>query len=224
MLMGDGCLAKNSKGKRVYLIIEHGPSQDGYARHKAEFLRQYSEWVKVTDKVTNQHGGNYKTTRVVARLPDGVLRHLNKFDRVYRDNKEKIFSDYAASRITLLGLMYWFIDDGTAHVKDYYNESKKAMVTQRVFRLGTYGLDKASKKRVSDCFEKRFGIKTNVIKAGGGRTLHSFPVKEMKKLIDILSPYLSDIPKCVRYKFDMRYKEDPIYSRWSSEEAFSAQP
>lgn len=216
MLMGDGCLSKNNNGKRIYLIIEHGPKQAAYAQHKASFLKQHSIWVNVSKRDTKQFGGEYIVTTVRARLRPGVLRHLNKFDRVYRDNTTKVFSAYVARRITALGLFYWFMDDGTSSVSEV-TKPKRNMTLSRTYRLGTYGFDDVSKRRITECLRNRFGIETKIIKAGSGRTLHNLGVKGMRQLIEVVNPYLSSVPKCMRYKFDMQYQNDNKYSRWSAD-------
>lgn len=224
MLLGDGHLAdRNKNGKRKYLVIAHGPKQASYAYHKAEFLKQHSEWVRSKQMDTKQFGGSYIVTEVRAKLNPGVLRHLNKFDRMYRaGDRKKVFSAYVARRISALGLMYWYLDDGLSFVKTTISDSGSKK-TSRIFRLCTYGFDDVSKRRISECLKNRFGIESKIIKTGEYKQ-HALGVDGMRQFIDVISQYLSSVPKCMRYKFDMRYENDGQYSRWSTQASNAGLP
>lgn len=218
MLLGDGCLTKSKNGQRQYLVIEHGPKQDGYARYKAEFLRQHSRRITVkTKKTKTDWDDEYTTTVVRANINKCVVRHLNKFDRLYFDNRTKIASKYVMRRINAMGLLFWFMDDGTASVTLSKNK-KGYLITNRFFRLGTYGFDAASKRNISRCLKDRFNIHSNVTKAGH-LTLHNLGVKGMQQYIDAVRPHLNMVPRVMRYKFTMEYPDEEkalMYSPWGT--------
>lgn len=227
MLLGDGCLTQPKKRGNTYLVIEHGPKQAGYAYYKSEFLKQHCDHVSVKQRTRKQFGGDYLVTRVCARMKPNVLRHITKFERFYNSDRKKIASTYVLRRITPIGLIFWFMDDGTASVKSR-TTAKGYKVTDRTFRLGTYGFDDVSKARISAALKNRFGIDTKVIKSGDGNSLHNLGVHGMRQLIDVVRPHLRMVPRVMRYKFDMKYPEGSgleHYSPWlqKSQAALSAQ-
>lgn len=220
MLLGDGHLQKNKGGERRHLVIEHGYKQNAYAKYKARFLAEHSDNVTVKTKtVKMSFDPTYKVVVVRAKLKGNVLRHLNKFDRIYVDNDKKIASKYVMRRITAMGLMFWFMDDGTSSIV-----RNSAGALTRTFRLCTYGFDDSSKERISVCLRDRFGVDSRIIKVGN-YTVHNLGVKGMKQLIEVVRPHLSMVPKSMRYKFSMDYADskNSVYSPWGNIR-FQAEP
>lgn len=224
MLLGDGSL--NKKSGRRKLVIQHGPKQEAYAIYKAEYLKQFCDNVKVYSYLRKNMintTGDYLITEVNAWLKPHTYRHFNKFNRLYIEQEEgqvkKIVSKYFSERITPLGLLFWWMDDGMLSVRERIETRPHKTVglkwLDRHSTLSTHSFDEKSMENVSRCLD-RFGIENKIVNSYK-YTIHRISTDGMKQLINTVRPYLGCVSDCMKYKFDMKYKNDIKYSPFSKE-------
>ena len=112
-------------------------------------------------------------------------------------------------RLTPLGLLLWWLDDGSLTV----HEKKNKVSTARFGYLCTEAFDREGNVILAEALFNKFGLETRIhIDRGGilGPEKVYFRLYlnavAMRKLIDIVRPYIDQIPECMLYKVNMRYK------------------
>jgi hypothetical protein len=170
-------------------------------RHGVRSSSRYDFW-----KNTNYGRMQYST--VVLWVGD--RGRFEKFNRLFDDDGQKRASTYLLERITPLGLLFWYLDDGQLHV------SFKGYKANRFAYLNIQGFADADQDRIQSMFQHRFGITTNFHWNNGKRRLH-FPATSFRKFYDLVRPWLEVIPKEFGYKFNMQYRP----TRLSNSEEFT---
>ena len=115
------------------------------------------------------------------------------------DNKKHL-SDYILFRITSLGLLFWWLDDGTLHV------SHKDGRTKRFGYLSTENFSEFDNEKLVKMLKKRFDVETRIHHYRGYCRIY-INATNFRKLFDLWKPYLPDICEEMRYKLNPRYGE-----------------
>ena len=183
-LLGDGYINRRqlSNGEYRYRYQEiHTIKQKDYALDKSKILDNVAtiKNSSIIKSVNNKKFG-YITIRSLDSLS------LKKYHNLFYKNKRKIITKAILDILTPLGIAYWFMDDGTY---DYW--SKWTHLSTNSFSLQEH-------KLIKDWFEKEHHLKCNIAKDGRGWGYYiRFNVKETKKFIDLIRPY---IHKSMTYK------------------------
>lgn len=135
-------------------------------------------------------------------------RHFEKYGRIYnRDTGKREVSSYVLDRITPLGILFWYLDDGCLSVR----ETKGGSVDRRGL-LSTQAFSLEDNLKIQTMFRERFGITTNVHKARGPKKQGSplyyrqyLNAKNTRKLFDLFEDLLQFVPKGFDHKFNMKY-------------------
>ncbi len=194
LLLGDGCLSKNSN----WITINHTNKQREYVKFLCALCHKTGlEYKARFDYELVTTYGTYMYSNVRIKIPS--TRHFRLNNRFYDENNKKIVSEYVLSRISPMGLMLWFMDDGCLSV------SKKPTKTCRQATLATHGFSLKENELIQKVFRDRFDINVKIHKDRQLFKLY-FSATDFRKFIDVIRVYLPLIPKNMRYKFDMKYE------------------
>lgn len=219
LLLGDGWIQNlRTKRKNKQLVIQHSMKQETYMNWLEEIFKnwniyRYSHYNQ--SKIASF--GELQYCTLCGDIPD--LRHFLKFNRFYDDNFKKRISEYVLKRITPLGLLFWFLDDGCLSVSKRKSLSKEITEGYRMSRFATISTNSFSYNdhlTAQKIFKDRFNIDLKIHQGNkNGKTFYRlyFSAENFRKFYDIIRPYLSYIPKELYYKFDMKYSERLIKTK-----------
>jgi hypothetical protein len=155
------------------------------------------------DFVKKTNYGEYTYSGISIHTPK-VDQHFKSYNRFFDSTGKKIASEYVLKRISPLGLLFWFLDDGCLSV----STKKDGKSTVRQATLATQGFSYQDNERIQKIFLSRFGIETKIHK---DKTYFKqyLSATEFRKFYDLVRPYLNMVPKDMRYKFNMKYVANP---------------
>ena len=119
-----------------------------------------------------------------------------------------------------LGLLLWWLDDGSLSVHQKSNGS-----ISRFGYLNTQGFDLEGNQLIGRALHEKFGLETNVhvdSKTGFAKSDHYriyLNATNMRRLIDLVREFIPWIPTNMRYKLNMQY----VHNRVRDSEIFAAQ-
>lgn len=202
-LLGDGSLYSSK-----YIQNTHTNKKRDYVVWLESVYKRWGVFHKSRyDYVKNTTFGPCLYSSVIGKMPKTA--HFLKFDRFYKKGK-KVASKYILRRITPIGLLLWFLDDGTLNVSKQYRGDSYSV--HRFAYLNTQGFDDKNQEKIQKMFDERFDIQTR-IHTDSGKNLENkkykriyFNATNFRKFFDVVRPYLKHIPESMRYKFDMKYE------------------
>jgi len=217
-VLGDSSLSGNT------VRCRHTNKQRDLVKFKN---RLYIRWGLKTktrfDFEANTSFGVYIYSEVRCKLSIPMRKHYKKFNRVYSIAGKKIVSDYVLNRITPIGILLWWLDDGSLSVHKRMNKNNITYKMHRSGYLNTHGFSLEENIKIRNMFKKRFDIELNIHKDSSGiyldRRYHRlyFNATACRKLIDLIRDYLVYIPESMLYKFNMKYE----INRLKTSEEFS---
>jgi hypothetical protein len=179
-LMGDLYCTITHTSKNARLEGGHSKKQLGYLNHKISLLQRL-KW-----SVRNNKDGNYL-------YESKSFPCLNKYYSLFYSNNKKIVNNTILNKIEKLGLLIWYMDDGTYHKRD-----GRSYLFTNCF---TYDEQLVMQKY----FEDKWGIYPKIyISNGKNEYINkvwyylSFPVSETIKLHDLFRSF--EVPECMKYK------------------------
>jgi hypothetical protein len=194
LLLGDGYLDKWN-----WININHTNKQRWYISWLEQLMIEWKVTYKTQYdyKVTTNYG-DFVYSRIAIKVPNS--RHFCKFNRTYNEMGKKYPSDYMLYRITELGLLFWFLDDGCLSVKKRDRNSYSRFAT-----LNTQGYSLEDNKKIQKVFLERFSIITAIHK-----DRHYFKIymnaTNFRLFYDLVKKYFNVLPKEAEYKFNMKYE------------------
>ncbi len=214
LLLGDAWVQNREHPTRSkQLAMSHSMKQSNYVKwledlfkHWGIYRTSYYGRTKMATYGPLEHCG------VICDIPD--IRHFLKFNRFYNDEGKKIISSYVMQRITPLGLLFWFLDDGNLTVQKRKSEGKNPLYDgfkySRFATLSTYGFNQTDHEVAQFYLKQRFDIEAKIHKWNPRSKPNSylklyFSATSFRKYFDIVRPYLDLIPDDMKYKFDMKY-------------------
>ena len=186
MLMGDAGLSKDRKNS--HLFIGHSKKYEAYALWKKEILEQVTSVSVWYGESTAQKDG--KLHQVMRIWTKSHPFYTGLRDRMYFENR-KTFDLHCLLRLTDLGLLLWFLDDGTRYWEENGNTPSILFCTDRYNYIEHLSLQKY--------FHDRWNLIGKMNRHGKHWRIR-FANSEAKKLDEIFSPYLSQVPDCMKYK------------------------
>jgi len=210
LLLGDGCY----RNGRIY--IKHTNKQRDYVKFLAKWCRKNN--LKFSTRYDFEATGTFGTfiySSISIKVPS--RRHFDKFNRVFSKDKQKIVSDYVLNRISDVGLLFWYLDDGNLNTtKQYYGNGGQYKVN-RFAHLNTQCFGLYGNKKIQKMLKKRFdmdvGIHKNRSKLSGKLWFRIYiNATNFRKLYDIFKPYYKYIPKNFEYKFNMCYEPNRLHN------------
>jgi hypothetical protein len=173
-LLGDSyCHIKRPKSVNANLEWAHGSNQIDYAYWKSELLNRLKFNVRNT-KLNTLHftSKNYKC--------------LNDYHQLFYPNGKKVVNQQILDKIDKLGLLIWYLDDGSYHKRD------------KTISLYTNCFSLFEQNEMKEWFKTKWGITCNIHRVKENQYCLYFPVKETKKLILLFKEF--NIPDCMKYK------------------------
>lgn len=192
MLMGDMSAYIKKGNKNGTFSLTHSPKQECYLEYKIELMKKIGiPFFKIGKRVTTlKNGKSYEqlqTSSTVSKLAKALRKVM------YTEDGVKIVTKKLLSKITDLGLLLWYLDDGYLSVIRKPNGDIKEYRTfmyTNCFTISEINL-------IKDWFEYKYDISPNINKKEGKYILY-FNSTKTRKLMNIFSKF--DIPECMKYK------------------------
>lgn len=213
LMLGDGWLHNRTNENLKMLGIQHSMKQEEYMRWLEDLAKFWGVYRRsYYNKVKQATYGELKYCEMFLTLLD--QRHFVKYNRFHSDDGNKIISEYVMKRITPLGLLFWFLDDGNLVVQKRKSESKNPQFDgykySRWATISTYSFDRKSHEIAQHYLKERFSIDTKIhqwnpkSKDRGYLKLY-IGAQSFRVFFDVVRDYLPYIPDSMKYKFDMKY-------------------
>lgn len=191
--LGDGYVDKN---RRNQMVIKHCPAQREYVW--SIYRTALESNLKLSPPMTQANQQEFLRVPVLAR-------HYN-FNRAWKATGDKYPSKYMLERLTPLGLLWLWLDDGSFRI----NASSKG----RQGRLSVCGFTEKEVDKMIDILGKRFNLTgIHLIKQNNYPMIY-FNATGMQQLIDAVRPVIDYCPNELRYKLDLqytdRYQDNPV--------------
>ena len=186
MLMGDAGLSKDRKN--AHLFIGHSKKHEDYALWKKQILEEItSVSVWYGESTAEKNGKLHQVMRIWTKSHPF---YTSLRDRMYFQNR-KTFDLHCLKRLTDLGLLFWYLDDGTA-------QGGGAMFcTDRYSYIENLSLQKY--------FHDRWKLVAKLNRHGKHWRLR-LPKSEAQKLFRIFEPFQSQIPESMKHKLCVPYE------------------
>lgn len=180
LILGDGHLKKYD-----YIQITHTDKQESYIR----FLKLILDYWGIKNTI-----GNTSVTKKIRKDGSNIINHYFYIkldnDRYFKNRvslTNKQVNSYLASRLTPLGLLFWYLDDGS--------------YTTCGINLHTNGFDKLSQNVLKKYLNKIYKINPKVYKDLKQNNYLHFSVKDSNEYLRLISDYICFLPKCFANKF-----------------------
>lgn len=195
--LGDGYLGKKTESGDYFVTFEHSKKQLEYVQWKSKLLCNINGSIDERSRFDKRTNRIYHFVRCRSKTHPEITAIRKSF---YSDGKKEI-KRKMLNMLTPLGLAVWFMDDGSATRKVYFNKSSNKQCTACNATLSLGNISERESKTVKKYFKVMLGIDTKYYKY---RTQNCFILRfnatEFKKLVLIIAPYI--IPS-MRYKIEI---------------------
>ncbi len=173
LMLGDGHLETQNKGRTFRLKVEHSINQKDYVDWLYD---QFKELVLTKPQIKEQeiNGVTYQKYWF-STISIGEFRFYGK--QFYPKGK-KIVPEMTSKLVTPLSLAIWFMDDGSL---------KSSLHKARV--INTQGFGEQDLKRLQKMLAKKFGIITTLRKQKEGKQIYILSA-ETEKFISLIKPFV----------------------------------
>ena len=188
-LLGDASFYKEKK----YVSFSQSESQFEYIKWKHDMFFQDNHLKSTYNTWNNKKYLRYYFYYYIKSNNDlcsFLCKHL------YSNNGRKKISLKYLNRLTPLGLAVWWMDDGNISL------SKR----NRYGKLSTHCFNYEEHILLKKYFKDKWDINVSIKQEKGSYFLR-FNVEELKKMICIIYPYVTQVPN-MSYKVDLDYKFD----------------
>ncbi len=179
VLLGDGTLESQDKGKTYRLKIEHSLKQKDYVDWLYSHLKELS--LSPPKKKVRKDRGKERISYGFSTLSLGGLRF---FAHQFYDRKtgEKVVPKIIKKLLTPKALAIWFMDDGSIKSRRH-----------KGFILHTLGFKKRDVKKLQEALKEKFGLETRIHRQKKYKKTKwrlYIPGREREKFLKIIKPYL----------------------------------
>lgn len=173
LLLGDGHLETQNKGRTFRLKVEHAISQKDYV----DWLYQkFQNMVLTEPQIKEQTIGDKVYQKYwFSTISIGSLRF---YSQLFYVKHKKVVPKIIDKLVTPLSLAVWFMDDGS--LKSKYNKARV---------INTQSFDDISLKRLQDMLLKKFHIQTTLRMQPEGKQIY-IPSAEAEKFVQVIRPYI----------------------------------
>lgn len=181
MLLGDGTICNNNVFKLCHAI-----EQQEYLEWKIKLLNELG--LKNNGLKTYISSCGYNTGSKVVYTQLGIIPTIKALRRtVYKPKKQitRKLLDWLDAR----GLAIWFMDDGSINV----NTSKQRPSIQHTILIATC-CDKDTADVMIKYFKEVWNVKMRKFPEGNGYSLSTTSESECKKFVEIVKPYIKEVP------------------------------
>lgn len=181
LLLGDGHLETQNKGRTYRLKVEHASAQGEYVQWLFEELR---EWIPA-EKPYIKTRRNGEVNIGFTTYSHGALRF---YGQQFYEGKKKRISKLFEKMIDSLGIAVWFMDDG----------SRKSL-QHRTYNIHTLGFAKDDLGRVVTSLEKKFGLQVSLHAQKGKYWRIYIPSQSVQVFEQMIEKYILPLPS-MQYK------------------------
>ena len=183
LLLGDGHLETQTKGRTYRLKVEHSEKQKDYLFW---LFKQFQEWIPAKTP--------YRKVRSDGRITYGFATCSHGAFRFYAHqfyvDKQKIIPKLLGRMITPEALAIWFMDDG----------SKKSP-RHTTYNIHTLGYTKRDLDQALKVFEEKYGIEATLHRQKGVVWRIYIPSRSVQQFESLIRDTVSQIPSML-YKLD----------------------
>lgn len=177
-LMGDLHCRLTHTSKNARLELGHGSEQKEYLNYKINLLQRL-KWMTRKSKDGRYH------------CESKAFPCLNIYHKLFYSNSKKTINNAILDKINTLGILIWYLDDGSYHSRD-----KSSRLHTNCFTFEEHII-------LKEWFEDKLKIFPRLHKSindhGNCVYILSFPVSETIKLHNLFKNF--EIPECMKYKF-----------------------
>src|SRR5581483_4787496 len=174
ILLGDGCLESQNKGRTYRLKIEQSARHEAYVRHLYQCFRPWilSEPVSKRCRASN---GSFSVSWAFSSVSHASFRFYAQ--QFYAGDK-KCVPKQIERWLTPRGLAYWFMDDGSMKSKQ-----SKGIV------LNTQGFECSDVERLIGVLGARFALSANLRRQREGFQIYISGFS-YENFVDLVDPFL----------------------------------
>lgn len=195
MLLGDGTISSNMSFK-----IAHAIEQEEYLKWKIKQLNEMGIRNNGLKYYNSSCGYNVGKTVVYTQL--NVLPIFRVLRTVMYQPKKKINSRRLLNRLDEKGLAIWYMDDG--HINLTFNPSGN--LKSFFVKIATCQ-SKEDNQIIIDYFNERWNVSFYQFSEGRGTYSIACGTKNAKKFLEIVKPYVLEIPS-MWYKLRNKMTKD----------------
>ena len=180
LMLGDGCLETQNKGRTFRLKIEQSLDHQAYVHH---LYHLFSEWVLTPPRIKEKVSKNSKSQNLAFQT---VSHEAFRFfaHQYYKDGKKQV-PKLIHRWLTPKAIAYWFMDDGSIKSKE-----SKAVI------FNTQGFIGSEVEILIKVLHGKFSLQANLRKQKDCFQIY-ISGKSFEVFVDLISPYLIE---------EMKYK------------------
>src|SRR3990167_9198192 len=197
-LLGDASISVHGKARSCNMKIGHCKSQKDYLEWKKKELDGLFQQSEAN--ITCPGPTSFQNSQDFYSYTSGCHQELSFLNgllyRKIRGKRTKVISWRVLDMLGIVGILVWYLDDGTMVWPDGLKRSLN-------FRLATYCFGRSGNKIIRAWFWKRYGIRVLLTFDCIHDSWYLRARKiDTKKFLDLISGETKTIPQCMKYKFD----------------------
>ena len=173
LLLGDGHLETQNRGRTFRLKVEHSKHQKDYV----DWLYQQLNNMVLTppqSKLQTVAGKVYEKYWF-STISSGALRF---YAQQFYLSRRKVVPKMIAKLVTPLSLAVWFMDDGS--LKSRFHRARI---------INTHCFDRISLQRLRDMLQQQFHVRTTLRRQSEGMQLY-IPSSDIETFINLIKPHI----------------------------------
>ena len=200
MLLGDGTICSNN----VYKLC-HSIEQEDYLKWKIKLLNENGIRNNGLKYYTSSCGYNIGKTVCYTQL--NIIPFIKVLRRVCYKGKKIVGNRKLLNRLSAQEIAIWYMDDG--HINIRVNHGKPCGFYIKISTCEP----KSEVQTIIDYFREVWNINFYMIHEGKKEDSYSLccGTKEGLKLIDIIKPYVSQVPSMIhKITYDLTQRKKPL--------------
>lgn len=184
LLLGDGHLETQNRGRTYRLKIEHAMYQKEYVQW---LYKIFKDWVRTAPKDRTQTVLGIRYDKCgFQTLSHGAFRF---YAQQFYQNKKKVLPKQVQKWLSPLAMAVWFMDDGSMK-----SDRHRALI------LNTQSFSKSEVLRLREILKEKYGIEM-ALRKQSRKQIEIYQLITLKgsaeKLVEIIKPYIVPL---MRYK------------------------
>ena len=173
LLLGDGHLETQNRGRTFRLKVEHSISQKEYVDW---LYHQFKEWVLTPPQIKLQTiRGIQREKYWFSTISSGSFRF---YGQLFYINREKVVPRIIAKLVEPVSLAVWFMDDGS--LKSRFHKARI---------INTQCFNESDLQRLQDMLVNKFDIVTTLRQQKEGKQIY-IPSQSIDKFVRLVKPYI----------------------------------
>lgn len=210
MLLGDGCIVRETKTAAPQFTMHHSIKQKEYALWKAEQIDKIFKKKRLTRRCCVNEG---KTKDSKGKYHGTINIRLSwaKYMRLLRSKVYKSYKGTTIKNVEFLlkqcsgpkHLAIWFMDDGSEYRQKKKHVDGTRYIGNPILYLHTCSFTDGQVNLIIEWFKQHYGITpriTRTSKKQGSRPRLRFRTNDSRKIFNIIRPYLTQFDT-MKHKF-----------------------